>query len=200
MPQQKPKPTNGAEQTQDRTKRVQQPEVTTDDVGTKLADAVRDGADGIGMTEFTEPSAAAAHGHSPDKGEGSHDLRGAFNVDEDFIREHFDGGWSRTVTRLSTTCSRTRSRSSSRTRRSSPTWPTTTTLPAGVRSRRRPAGRRSHPLAALLSTQSDSKSLQLGHLFDALFHRTVGGIDTGTDSDTAVVTPWLLIGVCGSHR
>jgi|GEM_PF-2258409 hypothetical protein len=92
MPQQKPKPTNGAEQTQDRTKRVQQPEVTTDDVGTKLADAVRDGADGIGMTEFTEPSAAAAHGHSPDKGEGSHDLRGAFNVDEDFIREHFDGG------------------------------------------------------------------------------------------------------------
>lgn len=92
MPQQRPKPTNGGEQTQTRTKRVQEPEVTTEDVGAKLSDAVRGGADGISMTEFTEPSAAAAHGHSPDKGEGSHDLRGAFNVDEDFIREHFDGG------------------------------------------------------------------------------------------------------------
>lgn len=92
MPQQQPKPTNGAEQTRTRTEATQQPEVTSDDVGAKLADAVRGGADGIHMTEFTEPSAAAAHGHSPNKGEGTHDLRGAFNVDEEFIRDHFDGG------------------------------------------------------------------------------------------------------------
>ncbi|WP_157884860.1 hypothetical protein [Halorubrum aethiopicum] len=93
MATQKQKPTaDGVEQAQERMDAAQEPTVGTDDVGAKLADAVRDGADGIGMTEFTEPSAAAAHGHSPDKGEGSHDLRGAFNVDEDFIREHFDGG------------------------------------------------------------------------------------------------------------
>lgn len=63
-----------------------------EDVGAQLADAVREGAEGLNMSEFTEPSAQAAHGHSPDKGEGSHDLRGAFNVSEDFIRENFKGG------------------------------------------------------------------------------------------------------------
>ena len=70
-----------------------EPTVTVDDdIGAQLADAVRDGAEELRMNEFTEPSASAAHGHSPAKGEGTHDVRGAFNVDEDFIREHFDGG------------------------------------------------------------------------------------------------------------
>lgn len=67
-------------------------EADTDDIGAQLAEAVREGADELGMTEFREPSAAAAHGHSPAKGEGTHDIRGAFNVTEEFIREHFDGG------------------------------------------------------------------------------------------------------------
>lgn len=70
-----------------------EPSVTVEDgIGAALADAVREGADELGMSEFTEPSASAAHGHSPAKGEGSHDVRGAFNVDEDFIRENFRGG------------------------------------------------------------------------------------------------------------
>lgn len=64
----------------------------TEDVGAELADAVRQGADDLHMCEFTEPSASAAHGHSPAKGEGKHDIRGAFNVSEEFIREHFTGG------------------------------------------------------------------------------------------------------------
>lgn len=63
-----------------------------DDVGARLAEAVRDGADEMEMTEFTEPSAQAAHGHGPQKGEGQHDIRGAFNVSEEFIRENFEGG------------------------------------------------------------------------------------------------------------
>lgn len=69
-----------------------EPAVTDDEVGAQLADAVRGGADDLRMTEFTEPSASAAHGHSPAKGEGSHDIRGSFNVREEFIREHFSGG------------------------------------------------------------------------------------------------------------
>jgi len=70
-----------------------EPTVAADDtIGAQLAEAVRDGADELQMDEFTEPSAQAAHGHSPAKGEGSHDVRGAFNVSEEFIRENFDGG------------------------------------------------------------------------------------------------------------
>lgn len=68
------------------------PATIADEIGAELAAAVRNGASDLRMTEFTEPSAAAAHGHSPAKGEGTHDIRGAFNVDEAFIREHFTGG------------------------------------------------------------------------------------------------------------
>lgn len=66
--------------------------IVDDDVGAELADAVREGAEELDMSEFTEPSAQAAHGHSPTKGEGTHDIRGAFNVREEFIRENFSGG------------------------------------------------------------------------------------------------------------
>lgn len=63
-----------------------------EDIGAELADAVREGADELNMSEFTEPSAQAAHGHSPHKGEGNHDIRGKFNVSEDFIRDNFKDG------------------------------------------------------------------------------------------------------------
>jgi len=86
MPQQIEKPEN-------RTEAATEPSVTVEsDVGMQLADAVREGADELNMSEFREPSASAAHGHSPDKGEGTHDVRGAFNVREEFIRENFKGG------------------------------------------------------------------------------------------------------------
>lgn len=81
------------EEAESRTEAATEPSVAVEsDVGMQLADAVREGAEDLRMSEFTEPSASAAHGHSPDKGEGSHDVRGAFNVREEFIRENFKGG------------------------------------------------------------------------------------------------------------
>jgi hypothetical protein len=59
-----------------------------DESGAALAMLVAERADDVRMNEFREPS-GAAHGHSPAKGEGVHDIRGRFNVSETFIRAHF---------------------------------------------------------------------------------------------------------------
>jgi hypothetical protein len=65
-----------------------------DAVGAELKQEVKEGAEELRLEQFTEPSGLGVHSHAlPNSAEkGSHDIRAAFSVREEFIRANFKGG------------------------------------------------------------------------------------------------------------
>jgi len=60
-------------------------EVEAVDSLSELSETVTDLASELQITNYTAPASNINHGHKPDK----HDVRSAFGVEDDFIRDHF---------------------------------------------------------------------------------------------------------------